>query len=71
MQQKRTLDELKKEAEALGFTLKTEEKFFDMDKGELGGTFTYDEAGIEEAYDYLVRYRRRLEQINELRGRRL
>ncbi len=71
MQQKRTLDELKKEAGALGFTLKTEEKFFEMDKGELGGTFTYDEAGIEEAYNYLVRYKQRLSQIRELRGRRL
>jgi hypothetical protein len=71
MQQKRTLDEVKKEAEVLRFTLKTEGKFFEMNKGELGGTFTYNQAGIEEVYDYLVRYRHRLEQINELRGRRL
>ena len=70
-QQKRTLDEVKKEAEALGFSLTTEEQFFEMSKGAFGGTFTHNEAGIGEAYDYLVRYRHRLEQLRESRGRQV
>jgi hypothetical protein len=65
------LDEVQKEAEALGFTFTHEEKFFHVNKGAFGGTFSNTEAGRGEAYDYLVRYRQTLEQINAFRGRRV
>jgi hypothetical protein len=71
MQQQRTLDEVKKEAEALGFTLTLKEQFFEINKGGFGGLFLNNDVDRAQAYDYLARYRHRLEQINELQGRRV
>jgi hypothetical protein len=48
-----------------------QECWFDLDKrgnSSLGGTFRNDEAGIAEAYGYLVRYRHTLEQLDQARG---
>ena len=70
-QQQRTLDEVREAAEELGFTLTITEPFFEIARGEFGGRFSTDEAGRAEAYDYLLRYKQRLKQINERQGRRV
>lgn len=53
------------------FAGSTQEYWFDLDKrgnSSLGGTFRNDEAGIREAYGYLVSYRHTLEQLDQARG---
>ena len=70
-QNQRTLDEVRDTAEELGFTLTIEGQFLELTKGEFGGRFLDTETGRAEAYDYLVRYKHRLEQINESQGRRV
>jgi hypothetical protein len=48
-----------------------QEYWFDLDKrgnSSQGGTFRNDEAGIREAYGYLVRYQHTLEQLDQVRG---
>ncbi len=49
MQQKRTLDEVRDAAEELGFQLTIEERFFELNKGAFGETFTNNEMGRGEA----------------------
>ncbi len=44
---------------------------FDLDKRgdrSLGGTWSKNQAGLNDAYGYLIRYRHMLEQIDQVRG---
>ena len=70
-QQQRTFDEVREAAEELGCTLTIEGQFLELTKGEFGGRFTNDEVGRAQAYDSLLRYKQRREQINESQGRRV
>lgn len=73
-QGKPTLNDIKALATQLEFDFRgggEQDGTFDLDKRgdrSTGGTWNKNQAGIEDAYGYLIRYRHQLAQIDQARG---
>ena len=73
-QNKPTITDIRVMAASLGFDVRgggEHDGTLDMDKrgnSTLGGTWSNNQAGFDDAYGYLVRYQHTLEQINASRS---